>query len=154
MVYQLEKLTDKEKDVVFNAPALVTLLIAGADDHIEDIEIRRAIELVHIKTFSEKEGLKDLYKDIEYDFKNDLAKLLEILPATAAERNPVIANVLAELNVIFTKIDHKFAKNLYDSLKNFAYYISVASGSILSIPVQNHYEKELVSLPMLQDPIQ
>ena len=58
MIYEFENLTKEEQDMILKAPALIAVLVAGVDDVIESRELKRAVELVNIKTFSEKQAYR------------------------------------------------------------------------------------------------
>ena len=152
MLYQLEKLNESEKELVLNAPAYITILIAGADDDITDVEIRRSIQLVHIKTYSESVDIQDVYEKIDHDYEKHLNEIIDALPKTLSEREKVLIEKLSGLNAVFSKIDHTIGLKFYNSLLEFASYIAHAAGNVLGIDIINHREKEFVKLPMVQRP--
>jgi hypothetical protein len=152
MLYQLEKLNNSEKETVLNAPAYITVLIAGSDDNIQDAETKRALELVHIKSYSESPDISSLYKSLGGDFDSRLGRLLETLPATHAEREPVLTEELTRLSHILKKMDADIAYKYYNSLRSFASYIANAAGGFAGLNRVSSQEKKYMDLPMIEDP--
>jgi len=152
MLYQLEKLTDNEKLLVHDAPALVTILIAGADNDFEDAEIRKSISLVHVKSYSESADIAELYKEIEVDHETELIRLMGELPSNQEAREKQLIDRLSDLNAIFAKMDSSFAHKYYDSLVSFSGYIARAAGGVFGVDRVSPQEEKFVRLPMLQDP--
>ncbi len=152
MLYQLEKLNEEEKELVLNAPAYITILIAGADDDITDAEIKRSLELVHIKTYSESIDIRDIYEKIDTDFESRLSNLIHKLPSTLEERETVVIEALSKLNAIFRKMDERLSHKYYLSLLNFSAFIARAAGGVFGIERVSFREEKFVKLPMIQDP--
>jgi hypothetical protein len=77
--------------------------------------------------------------------------LIDALPKATSERNDVLIQKLSGLNDIFPKLDSTFAFDLYNSLRELAYYVSTASESEMT-GFQNELEKEVAKLPFLNAP--
>lgn len=152
MIYELEPLTQEEKEMVLKAPALITVLIAGADDNIVYEEISKAIELVNIKTFSEKLDLQPYYEIVAKTIEQDINDVIEALPGTASERNGVISDELAKLNKLLSRLKPDFSQDLYTSWKGLAHKVAQSWGGILGINSISNHEKQWIGLPMLQEP--
>lgn len=152
MVYQLEKLKQEEKELILNAPAYVTLLIAGADHNIEDAEIRKSVQLVHTKSYAENQDIREIYKEIGHDFEDNITRMMMDLPTNRDERQKMLSAKLGMLNDIFTKLDSRFAKQYYKSLRSFATYIANAAGGIFGAHLISGLERKFISLPMIDEP--
>ena len=152
MLYQLENLKNEEKELILNAPAYVTILIAGADDDISDAEIKRSLELVKIKTFSEPVSIREIYGEIESDFNTRLNQLILELPKTLEERENQVIDKLSGLNKIWPKMNEKDAHRYYVSLLGFATQIAKAAGGVLGFESVSPREERFVKLPMINDP--
>ena len=152
MLYQLEKLNEAEKELVLNAPAYITLLIAGADDDITEAEFRRSLQLVHVKSYSESLDIRDIYQEIEHDFEGQLNQLIDSLPKTLNEREAILTEKLSGLNSIFPKIEERVARKYYASLLSFATFIAQAAGGVLGFERVSYREEKFVKLPMVQEP--
>ena len=150
MSNHIDHLSPLEKELVRLSPLYVSALIAGADGDFSSDEKQRTFELVHIKTYSEKFGLKDLYTSLEASVEEDLRKLIAQLPE--ADRNSFLVAKIADLNPVLKKIEFAYSHRLYKSLKEFAHYIANADGGFWSMGSVNKAEEELLPLNMLNEP--
>lgn len=150
MNHKIEHLSKTEKELVLTAPILISALISGADGEFHADEIKKAVKIIHIKSYSETRDVSGVYKTIQVQSEETIETLINALPESTLERNEVLINQLKGLNDVFPKLDVDFAHDLYVSLKELAYYVSVAGNS--GIGFQNDMEKELVKLPFLQEP--
>jgi len=144
---KIEHLSAGEKKLVINAPILVTALISGADGEFHTDEIKQAVKIIHIKTYSETRDVSGVYKSIDGHSEEMIDDLINHLPKTSWERNNIIVEELKGLNRIFPKLDEEFAHELFKSLKELAYYVSNAGN--LGIDFHSEQEKEFVKLDFL-----
>ena len=152
MIPELKNLRDDEIEALLLAPVMVSILIAGADDNIDNNEIKEAIAMAKSKQTRAREGLNDYYKLVATDFESNLRKLIHDLPPTAAQRTPVINKELRRLNRILIKLDKPFATKIYGSLKDMAKHVAEASGGILGYMSVSYEEAKLLELEMINDP--
>lgn len=152
MIYEFENLTKEEQEMMLKAPALIAVMIAGADNRIEPQELKRAVELVNIKTFSEKQDIQPFYEEVAKTINQDIDAVVGALPGSSDERNAVISDELAKLNKIFPRLKGKFAHDLYASFKHYAHMVAQSWGGILGIASVSAQEKKWVNLPMINEP--
>jgi hypothetical protein len=148
----LANLAPGEKELVLNAPVLVTILIAGADSQIDKSEKASALSLAKIKTISSADVLKDYYKEVQDSFDNAFNTLLAKFPSSPNERLSAVSAELTKLNSVWPKLDQKFASLLYDSLKDFAKHIAESSGGFLGYASISAEEKKYIDLDMIKRP--
>lgn len=152
MLYQLEKLNEAEKELVLNAPAYITILIAGADDDITESEIKRSLQLVHIKTYSESTEISDIYEKIDHDYEAHLNDLIDAMPKTLEARESFVIEKLSKLSEIMKKMDTRISHKYYLSLLSFAAFIARAAGGVFGFDRVSFREEKFVKLPMIEDP--
>jgi hypothetical protein len=152
MLNHIQNLSDEEKVLILNAPLYVSLLIAGADGHIDSDEKNRTLELIHTKTFSERYELRELYKTLDHNAAEEMRKMIAALPENTEERNNYLSDMLSKLNVVFPKLDSAFAISLYENLRQFAHYVATADGGWWGVGAIGAAEKAFVKLPMLNNP--
>jgi hypothetical protein len=152
MIYEFEPLTRDEQEQMLKAPSLIAVLIAGADDKIDNHELKRAVELVKVKTFSEKPGLREYYKEVSNTIEQDIDDVLAALPGDAAGRNEVLSAELFLLNKSLSRLKPKFAHDVYASWKHYAHMIAQSWGGILGINSISLHEKAVKDLPMINEP--
>ncbi|NOT76130.1 MAG: hypothetical protein HOP08_14480 [Cyclobacteriaceae bacterium] len=150
MFKELEKLPGSEVELLAKAPLLVCILIAGADDEIDNKEIKGAIELA--KKSKTKASIAEFYRLVSEDFEDKLKIILQSLPQDSANRNLLISKELSQLNSILVKVDKIFSKDFYDSLRYIAKKIAESSGGLLGLKSVGEEEMKFIALPMIKDP--
>lgn len=152
MLHQLRNLNQQEMDLLAAAPVWVMLLIACADQNIEEKEVNRGKEIIRIKSFAEKSDVRFIYSDLESQMDNIIDQSLKSLSADGEERMIFISEKLEELNDVLAKIERSFAIQFYNSLRDLAIYVAQASDSFFGVISVNKEEKKYIKLPMLKKP--
>lgn len=152
MIEEFKVLREDEVEVLFKAPVLVAVLIAGADSNIDKGEIDQAVGIAESKQSRAREHLLEYYKEVGTGFEDKLNKAIAELPSGVEERNDAISKELRKLNHILPKIEMSFAIKLHASLKDMAKKIAEASGGLLGYMSVSYEEAKLMDLPMLNDP--
>ena len=152
MISYLEKLREDEVKVIYRAPVLVAILIAGADDKIDQKELQEAISFTKLKQTKGRDLMLDFYHEIAETFENDIKEEISSLPASADKRNPKIVDELRRLNIILPKLDRKFAIQFYESMKEIASTVAHASGGIFGYMSVGYEEARYVELNFIRNP--
>ena len=152
MIEEFKTLRDDEIEVLLNAPVLVSILIAGADDKIDSSEIKQAVEIANNKQSRAREQLIDYYKEVGKDFHAKFVQYADKMPKDATSRTEQITQELRKLNHILPKIDQNFAIKLHASLKDMAKKVAEASGGLLGYMSVSYEEAKLMELKMIDDP--
>lgn len=146
----LSQLTEEEKNLIINAPALVTCLIAGAEDAFNVEEEERAKHLIRIRTHNGDPLLLDFYKEVEEGFGAQLSSLIEKYGnLQATPRTEVMVFELSKLNAILPKVDDLFVRAYIKSLRTLAHSIAESSGGILGFLAVSYEESHLIGLEMI-----
>lgn len=148
----LSNLNEQEQRMLIEAPALIAILVAGADHNIDDAEKDWAEKVTHFRSMKNDSILKDYYYEVDKLFVDTFNDYLKSLPEDAVERNKRISAELEKLNPIFPKLDQEFAKELYDSFLTFAEQVAKASGGVLGYAAVSSEEKEWAQLNMIKKP--
>ncbi|MCU0358900.1 MAG: hypothetical protein MUE95_15140, partial [Cyclobacteriaceae bacterium] len=101
MILELKRLKTEEQDLIYRAPFLVSLLIAGADGTIDRKEVREAIRFAENSLIGMDTALARLMREITADFEDKLKVLIQYYPYEATQRNPLIAQELEGLNALW-----------------------------------------------------
>jgi hypothetical protein len=152
MITQFNKLSSAELELIFKAPILVSILIAGADGDIDRNEIKHSIMVAKGNRRNTKNLISDYYTDVTQDFEDKLKIILSSYPSNSHIRNQLISEELSELNIVFAKIDHSLALALYKSFKEIAEEVAQSSGGVLGFNSVGSEEAKLIELPMLHKP--
>ena len=152
MIQEFDELSQAEIELMYQAPILVCILIAGADDHIDNREIKKALALTEKKQNRAKSHLLDFYKEVGEDFEDKLKIVIQGFPVQEEARTPLLKQSLTQLNPILKKIDRNFANEFYKSLLEIASEIAKSSGGLLGLNSVGDEEAEHMGLSMLKDP--
>lgn len=152
MIPEFENLDSFETELMLKAPLLICILVAGADGHIDNKEIKKAISIGKLKQRHARLELINYYTEVGQDFEDKLKVLLASYPHDAKERNKLITKELSELNEVMPKLDATFSSELYTSFLSIARQIAESSGGLLGYNSIGEAEAELISLPMIKQP--
>lgn len=152
MVAELSKLSSGELELIYKAPLLVCILIAGADGNIDRKEIKKAITIVQ-KRQQGTDSVSILFKEIAQDFEDKLKVLEQGYPYEATQRTPLLTEELNELNTLWLRLPTDFAKGYYDILLMLAQEVAASSGGLLGMKSIGAEEAKLVKLTMIQNPV-
>jgi hypothetical protein len=151
MIPEFENLDDREVEIMFKAPILVSLLIAGADGNIDRKEIREAITIAG-KQAKSRMILSEYLRFAAEDFEDKMMILNQSYPAHSIERQGRITGELAELNTILPKINKSFAVEFYNMLRELANKIATSSGGWLGLNAVGSEEAQHLELSMIDNP--
>ena len=142
-----EGLNEIETELLLKTPALVTILVAGADEKIDKKEKNWANKLVKYRTFTSDVKLHQYYEAVLARFEQDLQDLEDGWKSETSEEK--ISGMLSGLNTILPKIDEEYAALLKDSWKSLAEKVAEASGGLLGFGSVDENELRLIDLPMI-----
>ncbi len=148
----LSNLNEEEKRSLIEAPALIAILVAGADNNIDDAEKDWAEKVTHFRSMKNDSILSGYYYEVDKVFLDTFNDYISSLPKDAVERNKHISSELKKLNEIFPKLESEFAKELYHSFLTYAEQIAKASGGVLGYASVSAEEKEWAQLNMISKP--
>lgn len=141
-------LTSEEQHLLFRVPALVAVLVAGADDNIDKKEEALAEKLVGYRTFTEDHQLHNYYEQIHVEFDADLKEALAAWHSKGG--NDYISAELAKVNDITPKLEAAYAELLKNSWRTYARKVAEASGGFLGFGSVSKDELQVVDLPMIK----
>jgi len=144
-----EALSSDENRLLIETPALVTILVAGADGVIDEQELNWAEKLTHIRSYAQPEELNHYYEAVEAQFDDTLGSYMESLPKDQSKRETEISSKLSKLNHALSCLDNPTAYQLYLSFVSFAKHIAKASGGFLRFGSISRDEKKWIGLPMI-----
>ncbi len=149
-IAQFQHLSSEERDLVYQAPAIVAYLIGGADDNFDAAEQAQSKHVVHIRTSTGDPILFDFYKETGERFDADLKNLATAYGSLQAEeRTRILVEELAKLNEILPKVDSLYARAYLKSLRTLGRAVAEASGGIFGFIEVSYEEKHLLGLEMI-----
>lgn len=149
-IIYLNSLTPEEKEILFQAPAVVAYLIGGADNDFDKKQVAQSKHIVKLRSSFGDTLLFDFFTTVNENFDVKLDALVQKYQhLQAEERTTVLVNELTALNNIFAKIDTIYVKALVNSLRSYAKEVAKASGGFLGMLDINYEEEHLIGLEML-----
>ena len=150
----LDRLSHEEQAFMLKVPALIAVLIGGADDDFDEKERALAEKLTRYKahTHHDEQVLVPYFTEVHEHFESQLANLMHHYPASASLRNPQIAAELERLNTILPKLNRDFAITFYRSMRSLARRVAEASGGVLGFFSVGKEEHKWMELDMISDP--
>jgi hypothetical protein len=142
-------LTAEEFDTLVDAPALITILIAGSDGELDQEERTWSERLLRSRTYNTPKDLNEFYRVVSEIFWVKLNGYMNEFPEEPAARNPIIVEHLARINPILAKLSPEIAHGLYHGFVKLAEETAKASGGFLRIGAISPEEALWIDLPML-----
>jgi len=149
MLKEFENLSPSEQQLLFDAIPLVTILVAGADDDIDEVEIAEAQRLADIRSYDNRGQLSAYYEKIDDNLIERIQELSRELPNALQPRQSEITARLSMLNSILAKMKEPFGYLYYKSFVSFAKHIAQAHGGFMRFMTIGPAEAKVIDLPML-----
>lgn len=129
---EIGKLSDKDRETVLRAPAIVALLAAVSDDgKVSSSEKSEAIRLAHLRTYTSPEILHNFYRAVDEVFESYFEEELNQLPDNKEDREKRLADRLKDLDEVLPKMNKVYAKELVISLKSFSRHVFKTNSGFL-----------------------
>lgn len=149
-IVQFNNLSEEEKALVYNAPALVSYLIGGADDNFDAQEEKRSKHVIRLRKAVGDPILFDFFNEVEEQFDNQLQALIRQYGNLQADvRTKILVEELTKLNDVLHKIDGLYARSFVKSLRSLATAVAEASGGVVGFLGVSYEEKHLLGLEMI-----
>ena len=148
-VKELAELSEAEAKAVLSAPALITVMIAAADDNIEAKELSWGAQVVDYRSHIGDEDLYDYYEAAEVYFDDNIKVLMAEEVAGHQDRISHIEQSLTAINGSLDKLNHLYAQKLAKSWRSLATQIAKSSGGVLGFGSISAQEKDLLDLKMI-----
>ncbi len=127
----LTELSDNDRELLLQFPAYVSLLAANMDEEMDKEEIKAAVWLTHIKTFSTEPVLHPFYQQAEIFLKKNIQLLNSQLPKARKERAEAIKEALLKIDQVLHKMRIDYASALRRSMISYKDHVSKAHRNIL-----------------------
>ena len=132
MIKQFEILSKEDRQRLYNAPVLVSVLASSSFNEIKINKSQKAdaIKLAHLKTFTAMPLLLLYYAEVEKGFKEAFeAAINKYFPFDEAKRNE-LKKEMAKISLVINKLDKEYAEALGKSFERYAKHVKKAAHSI------------------------
>ncbi|NJC24868.1 hypothetical protein [Neolewinella antarctica] len=149
MLKEFKNLSPAETQVMYEAIPLITILVAGADEDMDEVELAEAKRLADIRGFNNLGHIIAYYEHVTVNLAERINQLSQELPNEVVPRQAEIGQRLSKLNTIFPILPAPFAYLYYRDFKSFAHHIAEANGGFLRYMTIGPREAKVVDLPMV-----
>jgi hypothetical protein len=131
MIPEFKKLTEEERELLYQAPALVSVLASCAFNAINETRKRDAIKLSHLKTFTANPVLIPYYQEVEHGFTERFEAIARKYFPFDEEKRAELREEVNRVSEVIAKLDNKFfAITLYTSLQRYADHVKRSIHSV------------------------
>lgn len=152
MLKEFKNLNPAEVQDMYDAIALITILIAGADDEMDEVELAEAQRLADIRSFNNLGHIIAYYEHVQQNLAERINQLSQELSANVTARQAELRERLGRLNGILAKLPLPFGYLYYKDFLSFAHHVAEAHGGFLRYMTIGPKEAKVVDLPMI-DPV-
>ncbi len=131
MIKQFEKLSNEEKELMLQAPILVSVLASSSNHEISKSEKADAIKMAHMKTFTADPLLLEYYKEVEKDFNSYFDSVEKKYTPFNDTNKEALKEQIDLVNKVISKLDEEYAKTLHRSLSGYAEHVKKAGRGLL-----------------------
>lgn len=149
MLKEFENLTPAETAAMLDAIPNIIILVAAADDDMDETELAAAQKLADIRSYSNSAKLSAYYETIDGGLQARVQELFSALPKNLGEREAILTERIAELNPILAKLESPFDYLYYDTFFSFSHHVAESHGGFLRYFTVGPQEQKVVDLPML-----
>lgn len=129
MILQFDKLTAPERQTLYKAPVLMSLLAAGAPGDASHIH-KEAIKLAHLRTFTANPVLREYYSNVEKNFNEEFDNAVKKFAPFDPPKRDQLKQEINNISHIIGKLDKDYAKELSGSLESYAKHVKNSTHSV------------------------
>lgn len=130
MIKQLEILTMEERELLYKAPVLVSVLASCSFNEINKVQKADAIKLSHLKTFTANPLLLGYYAEVEKNFVTQFEiTAKEYFPFNENQRN-ALKKEIDGVNHIINKLDKTYGQALFKSLEKYGKHVKRSTHTV------------------------
>lgn len=126
-----ESLDEKKKEILIKAPVLLSIMAATSGGEVDKVELKDAIDLSHLRTFTAPESLQSYYRDVEKEFEFELDNMLNDYSPFDQSKQDQMKKKLEEVKSVIKSLDNDFGKRLNASLNSYARHVSESHKNFL-----------------------
>ncbi|PHI21836.1 hypothetical protein CEQ90_00685 [Lewinellaceae bacterium SD302] len=149
MLKEFQNLNPTETAAMLDAIPNIVILVAAADDNMDEEELAAAQRLADIRSFAGSAKLSAYYETIDDTLVSRVKELYAGLPKELSAREAILFERLAALEPIIAKLESPFDYLYSETFHTFARYVAEAHGGFLRFFTVGPKEAKVVDLPML-----
>lgn len=141
MIKQFKTLTPEEREILFKAPALVSVLASCSLNKVNEVQKADAIKLAHLKTFTANPILHEYYEEVDKTFETQFDLIVKAYSPFDENKRSDLKYEIERVNLIIAKLENFYGETLHKSLEGYANHVRKAAHSIFQdfifpLPIQ------------------
>jgi hypothetical protein len=149
MLKEFATLTAEETAMMMDAVPHIIILVAAADDDMDEMELAAAQKLADVRSYSNSQRLSAYYENIDDELRQRTLELYAHLPKVLSDREALLTERLTALNDVIAKLPSPFNYLYAKSFRSFARHVAEAHGGFLRFFTIGPKEARVVDLPMI-----
>ena len=149
MLREFNTLTEAERQLMYDAIPLITILVGAADNNLDEVELTEAQRLADIRSYNNRGRLNAFYEQIDDGLTQRIQQLYNGMQNGVEERERYIVKELSKLNGILAKLREPYGYLYYHNFRTFAEHIAKAHGGFLRYITVGPKEAKVMELPMI-----
>lgn len=149
MLKEFKNLTPTEQQLMFDAIPLITILVAGADDDMDEVELAEAQRLADIRSYNNTNLIGGYYEIIDGGLTDRIMSLVSELPNALEPRQEAVSSRLSGLNDILAKMPEPFGYVYYKDFVSFGRHVAESHGGFMRFMTVGPDEAKVMDLPMV-----
>lgn len=130
MIKEFEKLTPSERELLYRAPVLISVLVSSSPNAINEKKKNDAIKLAHLRTFTAPPILHTYYHEVDRIFKDEFEKAVKEYYPFDEEKRAALEREIARISAVTDKLDKSYAQVLNNSLDSYARHVKKSEYSV------------------------
>jgi hypothetical protein len=130
MVKEFEKLTEKERELLYKAPVLFSVFASCSFNKVNAQRKADAINLARLKTFTANYLLLPYYNEVEKHFRSQFELIAQkYFPFDETKIN-ALEKEIENIDHVINKLDARYGQTLRSSLERFARHVRKSYHSV------------------------
>jgi hypothetical protein len=131
MISQFENLTIEERDLLFKAPVLLSILASCSNREINKSQKADAIKLSHLKPFTADPSLVPFYVEVEKIFEQQFESISKQHSPFGEAGCDQLKNQVKKISPILKKLNRDYASKLLRSFEKYERHVKRAAHNVV-----------------------
>ena len=132
MIKQFQDLSWKERELLYQAPALLSVLVSCSENEVNETHKNAAIKLAHLRTFTADGILLPYYHQVEKTFKTAFEDAITTYAPFDATKRDELKKEISKVNDVIGKLEPAYGQALRKSLEGYAMHVKRSDSNVFS----------------------
>ena len=131
MISQFENLTIEERELLFKAPVLLSVLASCSNKEINKNQKADAIKLSHLKPFTADPSLVPFYVEVEKNFEREFESISKQYNLFDEAGCGQLKDQIKRITVVLKKLNRDYASKLLKSFEKYERHVKRAAHNVV-----------------------